>query len=262
METQQNETEVNQEITSSPEKPLRLLCRDCGQCHAELSDHGDLCKENHRLKVEEDRMYRVAKANEHGQLTDRTRFIAERQQWSDPVLEAQNQGAWNRLRNNEAVSNMRNLFLWGPTGTGKSYLAKCLLIHLCRMGSWVHEISARRFIRESQRFEHGDELLDDLGAVKILLLDDLDKIEFTQRNINLLWQLLDDRIEKHPVFIGCGYLTIITSNLSPAALYQAMVAAAPENVATVQALFERTLPREDIEMTGASLRREQERTAK
>lgn len=141
-----------------------------------------------------------------------------------------------------------NLYLYGPAGTGKSHLARCVLMKNLTEERSVAEITAARFSVAAGRFD-ADYIFRRLAKVQVLLLDDLDKGIWNDRALVRLWELLDLRhMTRRRV--------IITANLSPAAMAELWNAAAPANASLAQGISDRLLPLNVFTLNGPSMRGE------
>lgn len=116
--------------------------------------------------------------------------------------------AFTALLSGQWISGHQNVFLTGPTGCGKTYLACVLATQACRQGYSVRYFRTSRLL-EMLSIAHHDgrfsKLIAQLAKTDLLLLDDwgLEKLDLGQRND--LLELMEDR---H------GYKsTIITSQL-------------------------------------------------
>lgn len=91
----------------------------------------------------------------------------------------------------------KGLLLYGPSRTGKTRAACYLLDSLIDQGKTVKMVRAVDFQNEIIRRAMGDgdlaEFMDELFAVDVLLIDDLDKARFTPRVVSEFFNLLDKR---------------------------------------------------------------------
>jgi DNA replication protein DnaC len=113
-----------------------------------------------------------------------------------------------RLAALEFVKDSKNLFITGPTGTGKSYLATALGYKACGEGYRVAYASTGKLmsqlkiakvkgtsINEFKRLERAD----------LLILDDFGMQAFDNHARGILMEIIEDRHQKHS--------TVITSQL-------------------------------------------------
>lgn len=167
---------------------------------------------------------------------------------SDALVEALNPEAWAAARR---WREQRNLYVFGPTGVGKSFLARCCLHRAFQHGREVAEVSARRFTKVSDTFAEGRGLFNAWKEATVLLLDDIDKAMWNPDRVGALWELLDARA-------SARRRTLVTGNVSPPELAQILHAsntgAGLRNEATVDATLERLRPCETLRLDGESLR--------
>lgn len=136
----------------------------------------------------------------------------------------------------------KNVLLWGDIGSGKTFLARCLLERAEEAGSTVLFCSARKVLE----WERDAELLGHAKSVAVLLLDDIDKIE--ARHMGRMWELFNDRWQ-------AADLTIITMNLSPEELVAHFRACSGVNETLAYSILDRLEPKVTVPMTGESLRK-------
>ncbi len=167
-------------------------------------------------------------------------------QKSTPEIEALNTEAWRAAKDWKGDSN---IYLFGPVGCGKSFLALSILkrVFCATKGRDVAEIAARRFAKLSDRFDEGRGMLSELTKVNILLIDDLDKAIWDPERLAALWEILDDRM------VG-NRRTIITANVAPLQLREMLRAQSPGNQSLADAALDRLKPCLTLELKGKSLR--------
>lgn len=104
--------------------------------------------------------------------------------------------AFAALLGGQWISGHQNVFLTGPTGCGKTYLACVLATQACRQGYSVRYFRTSRLL-ETLSIAHHDgrfsKLIAQLARTDVLLLDDwgLEKLDLGQRNDML--ELMEDR---------------------------------------------------------------------
>ena len=168
---------------------------------------------------------------------------------SDPAIEDGNSESWAKARDWEAD---KNVYIYGPVGTGKTWMSHILLQNAFigtqfRHGCSVGVVSARQFCKVTDRYDDKGRLKA-WSQCKVLLLDDLDKGNWNTERLGALWDLLDYR-NTHSSF------TIITANVSPVALREVLREAAPNNRSMADSCFDRLKPCLTIELKGKSLRK-------
>jgi len=117
-----------------------------------------------------------------------------------------------------------NLYFYGATGTGKTFMAKSTGLELIRRGYTVLYLSAPTLFEviRRARFSPDDEELDatyrDLVETQLLILDDLGTEPASDTRYAELLTLLEARKNRTSRFVAH---TIISTNLHPKQLYQA-----------------------------------------
>jgi len=141
-----------------------------------------------------------------------------------------------------------SLWLWGIPGCGKSFLSLSMARKAIYNGLSVCHVNARRLVTTLQRFNDGSEAIDRWKMARLLVLDDIDKMNVSDFNVSGLWELFDARATN-------GWPTIVTSNLDPLAIRK-MWTTEVSNPTQVSATLDRLKPCTIIEMTGQSNRGE------
>lgn len=176
----------------------------------------------------------------------RENFIQSGFNKSTQEIEALNSEAWEAAKDWNGDSN---IYLYGPVGCGKSFLALSILkkVFCVTKGRDVAEIAARRFAKLSDRFDEGRGILAVLSKVNMLLIDDLDKAIWDPERLAALWEILDDRM------VG-NRRTVITANVAPLQLREILRAQSPGNQSLADAALDRLKPCLTLELKGKSLR--------
>ncbi|MBC8550235.1 MAG: ATP-binding protein [Candidatus Brocadiales bacterium] len=103
------------------------------------------------------------------------------------------------------MDNSENLLFIGGTGAGKSFLAQAIGHAACVAGIETFFISANRLFKEIELAEaQGNYLtyMNRLGnRVKLLIIDDLGLRNYTHKEANIFYEILEDRYRKGPVII-------------------------------------------------------------
>jgi len=107
-----------------------------------------------------------------------------------------------------ALENKVNILISGPTGVGKSYIACAIANLACRKGITTNYFRVSRFLEHiaAQRaMGHYLKTIDKIGAVKLLVLDDLGSDVMTTEQRNTFLEVIEERYLVWP--------TIVTSQL-------------------------------------------------
>ena len=102
------------------------------------------------------------------------------------------------------VNNNENLIFVGGTGAGKSYLAQAIGHTACLAGIETFFISANRLFKEFEAEEAAGNYLNyikRLRKMKLLIIDDLGLRNYSHKEANTLYEILEDRYQKGPVII-------------------------------------------------------------
>lgn len=204
------------------------LCQEC-ELEAELERH------NARLEQHRARAYDACMLTRSSR--DHTFDL------SDYAIERENLDAYASARRGVAT---RSLWLCGPTGVGKTYLAHCILnAEVDRFGT-AAEVSAVRFALDADSFDFKRPVA--LATANVLLVDDFDKPSWRPRALAALFELLDVRAShKRRV--------VITANQRGMEVRRRMIDAMPDNPTFAEALFDRLCPIAEVQLTGKSARR-------
>lgn len=109
------------------------------------------------------------------------------------------------------IEHNENLIFIGGTGAGKSFLAQAIGHAAVAAGIECFFISANRLFKEIEMAEAQGHYLNYMnrlsGRVKLLIIDDLGLRNYTHKEANIFYEILEDRYRKGPV--------IITSQVKP-----------------------------------------------
>ena len=109
------------------------------------------------------------------------------------------------------IDNNENLIFIGGTGAGKSFLAQAIGHSSCMAGVETYFVPANRLFKEIELAEAQGSYLNYINRlshrVKLLIIDDLGLRNYTHKEANILYEILEDRYRKGPV--------IITSQVKP-----------------------------------------------
>lgn len=114
----------------------------------------------------------------------------------------------HRLSELEFVKERKDLFITGPTGTGKSYLASALGYHACQMGYKVFYGSTAKLMANLKLAKAKGTVIAELKRIErmdLLILDDFGLQPFDNQARSILLDIIEDRHQKRS--------TIITSQI-------------------------------------------------
>lgn len=114
----------------------------------------------------------------------------------------------HRLSELEFVKEHKDLFITGPTGTGKSYLASALGYHACQMGYKVFYGPTAKLMANLKLAKAKGTVIADLKRIErmdLLILDDFGLQPFDNQARSILLDIIEDRYQKRS--------TIITSQI-------------------------------------------------
>jgi DNA replication protein DnaC len=110
------------------------------------------------------------------------------------------------------IDNSENLLLIGGTGAGKSFLAHAIGHAACAANVETFFISANRLFKEIELAEAQGSYLIYMNRlknkVKLLIIDDLGLRNYTHKEANILYEILEDRYRKGSVIITSQVKTL------------------------------------------------------
>jgi DNA replication protein DnaC len=164
------------------------------------------------------------------------------------AIEDRNLEAWQWARN--WTRNKPNAWVMGAEGTGKTFWARYVLNTALESLLSVAETRGIDINRTAGRYS-AEESVKRWCAVDLLLIDDIDKAGWDKAGFESLWYILDRRWD-------AKRRTIITSNVKPEHMREVWRPLCEDNPSILGTLFARLIPMDRIELTGASIRREQQ----
>lgn len=110
-----------------------------------------------------------------------------------------------QLKTLSFIDNNENLLLIGGTGAGKSFLAQAIGHAACGASVDTFFISANRLFKEIEMAEAQGNYLSYMNRlknrVKFLIIDDLGLRNYSHKEANILYEVLEDRYGKGSVII-------------------------------------------------------------
>lgn len=157
------------------------------------------------------------------------------------------QGFVNQIASTGRMGFIRGLYIWGPTGTGKSQLAVCIMRKLIEMGvlndkNVVYDRARAMITQLQDRYSTGgvDEFSERRRRARLWVYDDAGTEKLTTDSFRIMEDIFDARE---------GKASIVTSNLSRSKLIERWgEAAAPDRFRSRLALYD------PIQLTGKDRR--------
>jgi len=106
------------------------------------------------------------------------------------------------------IDNAQNVVITGATGTGKTYLAEAIGLHVCKMGLPVKKIRYKRLFEEILSARGTGMYLSyiqKLQKVKVLIIDDFAMQPITSGELSDLLDIIEERDQLGPVIITTQY---------------------------------------------------------
>lgn len=140
-------------------------------------------------------------------------------------------------------------WIYGDKGTGKTYLARCILNAQFDAGHSVAELPAIEFSHMADRKFYGwHKKLEAYSKVEVLLIEDIDKAEWTPRGLSALFGILDTRCnDKHR--------TLVTTNATVEFCVGVWRKSCGDNKSLPGTITDRLKPIRRVEMVGETLRK-------
>ena len=162
---------------------------------------------------------------------------------SDLAIEGENMDEWKQAR--EATPITGTYWIHGPSGVGKTFLARCMLNDYLDRYRTAIEVSASD-LAYIDLIGSESRLKPYLDA-NILLIDDIDKPKWNSVGLDYLLKIFEVRYEKKRG-------TIVTANTGAKAARVLMRQAREDNPSIVNAIFDRMKPLQGLELKGSSHR--------
>lgn len=166
---------------------------------------------------------------------------------SDEDIMMANAELWEWARS--WTPTMESAWIFGDKGTGKTFMARCILNALLDKGIAVGELSAVTFNQiAKRRFYEWHEEREIYGNVTVLLIEDIDKAIWTPEGMSELYSLLDERYSN-------ARRTFVTTNATIEWCSQQWEEASRGNESFPGTIKDRLKPIRRIKLTGPTLRK-------
>lgn len=112
---------------------------------------------------------------------------------------------FRELSSCDFIDNHTNVLISGACGTGKSYLACALANLACRNGysAWYFRISRLlEYVASEKKMGNYLKVLEKLGKVKLLILDDLGSNVLTVEQRQLFFEVIEERYLRASTILG------------------------------------------------------------
>lgn len=109
------------------------------------------------------------------------------------------------LGDGDFVQKKENVCIVGHQGTGKSHSLVSLGRELCRQGISVKFYTAQGLVRELEEAHDSHKLSKKMRALikpKVLIIDEMGFVPFTERGANLLFEVFSNRYEKGSIAVS------------------------------------------------------------
>ncbi len=165
---------------------------------------------------------------------------------SDEAIMMENPELWEWAR--AWTPDMESAWYFGNRGTGKTFLARCILNALLDKGISVGELSAVKFNQiAKRRFYEWHEERKIYGQVQVLLIEDIDKAVWTPEGMSELYSLVDERYSN-------DRRTFVTTNATVEWCSQQWDEASRGNASLPGTIRDRLKPIRRVKLTGTTLR--------
>lgn len=218
----------------------RNPCPNCGRVTVEHSDtEADLCwteiekKENWRKLVDgllADGAINHQTLSENWRNADQDKLLP---------LTSQLRGSW--------TEKSTSTYLYGDFGTGKTYVGRCILNYTLNLGRSAVEVNGTRLAGMLRQQFDQDKLIEYCKHYRMLLVDDIDKAFWKEREIEGLWEIFEARSDR-------GLKTVITANVHPKEFRDMIAQGCGGNQTIAESLIQRLHPCLILEFKGESLR--------
>ena len=150
-------------------------------------EHCELVERNRKICFEEPRMY-----DWNFELAEKTTTIEKAKEYT---------ANWNDMKKNHI-----GFLLWGPIGTGKSYIAGCIANALLNREITVKMTNFNTIIDDMFPLEDKTEYINALARYELLILDDLGTERSSEYALGIVFSVIDRRYRS-------GRPLIVTTNL-------------------------------------------------
>jgi DNA replication protein DnaC len=183
--------------------------------------------ERSRSYVRSERLHRIAELKNAGVIN--AAILSTAFAGSDPKREDPNKVAWATARV-WTPETCGNLWIYGPSNQGKTYMAWCILTAVVETGGTAGELSAGK-MKTFSGYEMESQAQPFID-VDVLLIDDIDFPTWTASNTDSMRHIMNERCHKER-------RTLFTANCAPTKFRDKLIKARPNEPEFADAIMRR-----------------------